>query len=131
MNLTSAFDDRIITAMEHPATTMLAHPTGRRLLERSGYPVDVDAVLEAAAQLGVVIELNAQPQRLDLDWRSLRKAGELGVYVAIGSNAHKIADLDHLPTAIGIARKAWLEASQVLNTWETSAVQQLFHQRSL
>jgi DNA polymerase (family 10) len=132
MNMDEAtMTKRIITAMEHPATTMLAHPTGRRLLERSGYPVDVDAVLEAAAQLGVVIELNAQPQRLDLDWRSLRKAGELGVYVAIGSNAHKIADLDHLPTAIGIARKAWLEASQVLNTWETSAVQQLFHQRSL
>ncbi len=121
---------RIIKAMEHPATTILAHPTGRRLLERSGYPVDVDAILEAAAELGVVIELNAQPRRLDLDWRSLRKARDLGALVSIGANAHSVTDLDHLPRVLGIARKAWLEAPQVLNTWEATACQELFRRRT-
>ncbi len=131
MNLDeSAMTQRIISAMEHRATTILAHPTGRRLLERSGYPVDIDAVLAAAADLDVVIELNAQPKRLDLDWRSLRKARDLGVLVSIGANAHKIDDLDHITAGIGIARKGWLEASQVINTWEASAVEELFSSRT-
>lgn len=125
----AAMTKRIITAMEHPATTILAHPTGRLLLERPGYDVDIDAILTAARDLGVVIELNGHPRRLDLDWRALRKARDLGVLVTINTNAHNLADLDQLALGIGIARKAWLEADQVINTWTVDALEDLFRGR--
>ncbi|MBT3344472.1 MAG: DNA polymerase/3'-5' exonuclease PolX [Gemmatimonadetes bacterium] len=120
---------RIIAAMEHDATTILAHPTGRLLLERQAAHVDIDAVLTAALDLGVVIELNALPRRLDLDWRSLRKAQEMGVLVSINTNAHSLSDLDQVALGVGIARKAWLSADQVINTWTVAALEELFQRR--
>ena len=106
---------RIITALENPRLTILGHPTGRLLLARDPYPVDVDAVIEKAADTGVAIELNADPRRLDLDWRFLRRAKSLGVTIEIGPDAHSVAGLDNVAIGVGVARKGWLEADDILN----------------
>ena len=107
---------RVVRALEHPATTILAHPTGRVLLERDGFPLDLEEILAAAAAHGVAVELNTQPSRLDLDWRWLRRARDLGVRIAVNTDAHRIAHLDHLELGVGIARKGWLTAGDVINT---------------
>jgi DNA polymerase (family X) len=118
--------ERILRAVRNPYLTMLGHPTGRRLLTRSGYPLDVRAVLEAAAQAGVVVEVNANPHRLDLDWRHLRYALEVGVLIAINPDAHSVDSLDDVHYGINIARKGGLSASQVLNTWPLEEVEEHF-----
>ena len=106
---------RITRALEHPRLTILGHPTGRLLLARDPYAVDVDAVIEKAAETGVAIELNADPRRLDLDWRFLRRAKALGVTIEIGPDAHSVAGLDNVAIGVGIARKGWLAADDILN----------------
>jgi DNA polymerase (family 10) len=106
---------RILKALDDPRLTILGHPTGRLLLSRDPYPVDIEAVLEKAAEGGIAIELNADPKRLDLDWRHLRRARELGIPVEIGPDAHSIRGLDCVELGVGIARKAWLEAGDILN----------------
>jgi len=85
-------------------------------LSREPYALDVRAVLEKAANVGVSVELNADPHRLDLDWRYCRQAKELGVTIEIGPDAHSVAGLDNVHFGIGLARKAWLEAGEILNT---------------
>jgi DNA polymerase (family 10) len=110
-----AMTTRIVTALENPHLTVLGHPTGRLLLAREAYAVDVEAIIEKAAETGAAIELNADPRRLDLDWRYLRQAKERGVTVEIGPDAHSIAGLDNVVVGVGIARKAWLEADDILN----------------
>ena len=107
--------DRVLRALDDPRLTILAHPTGRLLLSREPYAVDLDAVLEKAAALGVAVELNADPRRLDLDWRHLRTAKGLGATVAIGPDAHSTRGLDNMEVGVGIARKGWLERRDVLN----------------
>ncbi len=111
-----AMTKRVLTALDDPRLTILAHPTGRLLLSREPYAIDVEAVLEKAVQVGVAVELNADPHRLDLDWRYCRQAKELGVTIAIGPDAHSTAGLDNVHFGIGMARKAWLEAGDILNT---------------
>ncbi len=111
-----AMTERVLTALDDPRLTILAHPTGRLLLSREPYDIDVDAVLERAREVGAAVELNADPHRLDLDWRHLRRAKALRVAVAIGPDAHSVAGLDYMETGVGIARKAWLETTDVLNT---------------
>jgi DNA polymerase (family 10) len=111
----TAMTDRVLRALDDPRLTILAHPTGRLLLSREPYAVDVDAVLEKAAALGVAVELNADPRRLDLDWRHLRAAKRLGATVAIGPDAHSTRGLDNMEVGVGIARKGWLERGDVLN----------------
>jgi DNA polymerase (family 10) len=106
---------RIVTALENPRLTILGHPTGRLLLARDPYAVDVDAVIEKAAETGVAIEMNADPRRLDLDWRYLRRAKALGVAIEIGPDAHSVAGLDNVAIGVGIARKGWLAADDILN----------------
>jgi len=113
---------RIIRAIEHPCTTMLGHPTGRLLLKREGYLVNVAKVIDAAVANHVSIELNAHPQRLDLDWRHWRRAAERGLRCVINPDAHDTAGLDHLRAGINAARKGWLTAEQVLNTRGLAAV---------
>jgi DNA polymerase (family 10) len=105
-----AMTARILTALENPRLTILGHPTGRLLLAREPYAVDVDAIIEKAADTGAAIELNADPRRLDLDWRFLLRARERGVTIEIGPDAHSIGGLDNVGIGVGIARKAWLEA---------------------
>jgi len=115
MNATQ-MTDRVLKAMEDPHVTIIGHPTGRLLLTREAYAIDIARVLERAAQLGVAVELNADPHRLDLDWRSCRAAREAGVQVELGPDAHSIAGLDHVGLGVSMARKGWLGASDVLNT---------------
>jgi DNA polymerase (family 10) len=107
---------RIIRAISNPYVTFLAHPTGRLLLTREGYQVDFPALIDAAAATGTMIELNANPRRLDMDWRWWPRAREKGVRCAINPDAHTAASIQNLYYGIGIARKGWLTRSDVVNT---------------
>jgi DNA polymerase (family 10) len=108
--------ERILRALDDPHLTILGHPTGRLLLSRDPYPLDLEAVFAKARAVGAAVELNADPKRLDLDWRLLRRARDLGVTVAIGPDAHSTTSLDNVRNGVGLARKAWLAAADVLNT---------------
>ena len=114
---------RIVRALEHPRTTMLGHLTGRLLLRREGYAVDVGRVIDAAVANGVVIELNANPWRLDLDWRHWRRASERGLLCAINPDAHDTAGLEHFRAGVNAARKGWLVPEQVITTWSLSQIE--------
>ena len=114
--------DRVLRALDDPHVTVLGHPTGRLLLTRESYAMNVEAVLRKAAAVGVAVELNADPHRLDLDWRWLRVARDLGATVEVGPDAHSVEGLDHMEIGMGIARKGWLRASDVLNTRDVEGV---------
>ncbi|MBI5691470.1 MAG: DNA polymerase/3'-5' exonuclease PolX [Verrucomicrobia bacterium] len=114
--------DRILRAVEHPCTTMLGHATGRLLLRREGYRVDLARVIDAAIAHRVVIELNANPWRLDLDWRLWRRAAERGLICAINPDAHDVEGLQHVRAGVNAARKGWLTPAQVLTTWPRDRV---------
>ncbi|HLW36058.1 MAG TPA: DNA polymerase/3'-5' exonuclease PolX [Chthoniobacterales bacterium] len=106
---------RVIRAVENPFVTILAHPTGRLLLKREPYSIDIPAVLEAAAATGTWVELNAAPKRLDLDWRWWPMAKEKGVKCVIDPDAHRTERLQDLWFGVGIARKGWLTKADVMN----------------
>ena len=112
----SVMTARVLKAMDDPRLTVVGHATGRLLLSRKGYEIDIDAVIDKAAELGVAIELNADPYRLDLDWRYCRQARDKGVKIAIGPDAHSEAALENVEMGVGLARKAWCTRSDVLNT---------------
>ena len=107
---------RLIKAMSSPYVTMLGHMTGRLLLSRDAYALDIPAVIEAAADTGTIIELNASPRRLDMDWRWWPLAREKGVRCSINPDAHHVSHLQFLWNGIGAARKGWLTPSDVVNT---------------
>ena len=117
-----AMTARIVRAIEHPAATIVGHPTGRLLLRREGYSVDTEQIIAAAARCGVAIEINANPARLDLDWRHVKKARDHGVQIAVNTDAHSIAGLDHLGYGIGIARKGWLRTADIPNALGREAI---------
>jgi DNA polymerase (family 10) len=117
-----AMTARIVRAVRHPLVTMLGHPTGRLLLARDGYDVDLDAVIDAAAKSGTMIEINANPHRLDLDWVHARRASANGVMIVINPDAHSPNGLTDLDYGVGVARKAGLTAGQILNTQSLSNV---------
>ena len=106
---------RVIRALENPFVTMLAHPTGRLLLKRDPYQIDIPKILDAAARTGTWIELNAAPKRLDLDWRWWPLAKQKGVKCVINPDAHRTERLQDLWFGIGIARKGWLTKMDVMN----------------
>jgi DNA polymerase (family 10) len=108
--------ERILRAMDHPAFTVLAHPTGRLLGQREPYPLDLERVVAGAAERGRWIELNAQPRRADLPEEWGRAAKEAGVLVALGTDAHAVDQLDLMRFGVGLARRRWLEAADVVNT---------------
>jgi DNA polymerase (family 10) len=110
-----AMTDRVLKAMDDPRLTVLGHPTGRLLLSRDAYAVDVDAIIDKAAETGTVLELNCDPHRMDLDWRYCRIAKERGVRIEIGPDAHSEIELDNIESGVGMARKAWLTRADVLN----------------
>jgi DNA polymerase (family 10) len=107
---------RIVRAVSHPRVTMLGHATGRLLLRRDGYHVDLDAVLHAAAKHGTLIEINANPYRLDLDWVHCKRARQLGVQLVINPDAHSTGDYDFVRFGVDVARRGWLGKDDVFNT---------------
>jgi DNA polymerase (family 10) len=107
---------RIVKALSHPRTTMLGHATGRLLLKREGYKVDLEAVLQAAAKYKKLVEINAHPMRLDIDWIHCKRAKALGVKIVINPDAHSTGDLAYLRYGIDVARRGWLEKDDVFNT---------------
>ena len=107
--------DRVCRAMDSPFLTIVGHPTGRLLLSRDAYPIDLSRVLAKASESGVAIEINADPHRLDLDWRMLAEARQRGVMISIGADAHNIAGLANVEFGVGIARKGGLGPDHILN----------------
>ena len=114
--------ERILRAMSDPRLTILGHPTGRLILTREPFPVDLDAVIEKAVESGVALELNCDPHRLDLDWRWVQVARKRGATIEVGPDAHGPDGFGYLDFGIYIARKGWLEARDVLNTREADDV---------
>jgi DNA polymerase (family X) len=113
---------RLVMAASNPRVTMLGHPTGRLLLARDGYAVDFDAVIDAAAAAGVMIEINANPHRLDLDSTHCRRARQKGVTIVINPDAHSVGGLDDLIYGVSVARRAWLTKGDVWNTGALSVM---------
>jgi DNA polymerase (family 10) len=107
---------RLVKAAANPRVTMVGHPTGRLLLARDGYDVDLDAVIDAAAGAGTLIEINANPHRLDLDSAHCRRARAKGVAIVINPDAHSVGGLDDLEYGVSVARRGWLTKADVLNT---------------
>jgi len=108
--------ERILKAMQNPCFSILAHPSGRLIEERAPYDVDMLAVVRKAKRLGVALELNAHPDRLDLTDAHCRMAKDEGVLVAVNSDAHGVDGFDVLRFGVGQARRGWLEKEDVLNT---------------
>lgn len=113
---------RLLKAIRNPHVDIIGHPTGRMLPNREGADLDMDAVLQAAAQAGICLEINAHPSRLDLDDVYARRAIELGIPLAINTDAHSASDLDLLSFGVSTARRGWVEARHVLNTWQPEAL---------
>ena len=120
---------RIVTAVSNPFTTILGHPTGRLLLTRDGYPLNLIAVFEACAKHNVYIEINSWPNRLDLDWRHLRTAKDIGVKFVINPDAHNIREIEFVRYGVGIARKGWLTKDDILNTQNIAQVRKTLDAR--
>ena len=117
---------RVLRALENPFITFLGHPTGRLLLIREGYAIDLEDVIAAAAERGVGIEINCDPHRMEMDWRHWREAREKGILTALNPDAHSVRELDNVRLGTTIARKGWLEAKDVVNTWELDEVRAHF-----
>lgn len=121
--------ERVLRAIRHPRCTMLGHPTGRLLLQRDGFPIDVERVLVEAAQRGVMIEINANPHRLDLDWVQCKRAKALGVTMVINPDAHSTAGLRDTRFGVLTARRGWLEKKDVFNASEPATIDARLAQR--
>ncbi|MNY20778.1 DNA polymerase/3'-5' exonuclease PolX [compost metagenome] len=117
---------RLIKAIENPYTTILGHPTGRLLLSRKGYPIDYAKVIDACAANNVVIEINANPLRLDLDWRWHRYALEKGVLLSVNPDAHRKEGFHDMHYGVLIGRKGGLTAKQCLNSFSLQDISQYF-----
>ena len=122
----NAQTERLLRAMDDRYCTIVAHPTGRLLGERPGYPIDLDRVMDGAKTRGCFLELNAHPARLDLDDIHCKQAKEMGLKVAISTDAHSTAGLNAMRFGIGQARRGWLEAEDVLNTRSWPTLKKLF-----
>jgi len=119
-------EERILKAMKNPYTTILGHPTGRLLLSRDGYQVDMMRIIDCAAQNHVILELNASPYRLDIDWRYLKYAKDKGVMISINPDAHAVAGLEEVFFGVNIARKGWQESKDILNTRDVNDIKEIF-----
>jgi DNA polymerase (family 10) len=107
---------RVLNAVQNPFVDVIGHPTGRILGQREGSALNLDALIEAAAKTGTALEVNSIPNRLDLDDVHARRALDLGVKIAINSDAHHPGGLDNLPYGLATARRGWATAPGVLNT---------------
>jgi len=122
---------RLIKAIENPYTTFLGHPTGRKLLVRRGYPVDHRKIIDACAANGVIIEINANPNRLDIDWTWISYCLEKGVMLSVNPDAHHTAELEYLKYGLNVARKGGLPAASCFNCLDGAQVSDYFAQRKL
>ena len=117
--------ERVLRAMDNPYFHIFGHPTGRLIGEREPYRIDMERILRGALERGCYMEVNAQPDRLDLSDVHCRLAKEIGVKVAIATDAHRRSDLDKMRFGIGQARRGWLEADDVLNTRSIGALRKM------
>jgi len=120
---------RVIKALRNPYTTILAHPTGRLLLAREPYAIDMIRIIDEASRSGVAIELNAHPYRLDIDWRLCKYAKEKGVKISINPDAHEEAGLKDIYYGVGIGRKGWLEPADILNAMDVGEMKAFLERR--
>ncbi|HLF15269.1 MAG TPA: PHP domain-containing protein, partial [Bacteroidota bacterium] len=120
---------RIIGALKNRHVTMLGHPTGRLLLEREGYPLNLREVIDAASDHGKMIEINANPHRLDLDWTFCRYAHQKGVMIAINPDAHSTGGLGDVRFGVHVARRGWLGPGDILNTRPLPGVVRLLRKK--
>lgn len=111
--------ERLINTIRNPHVDIIGHPTGRLIPDREGADLDMDAVLAAAAESGVALEINASPYRLDLEDIYARRAKEMGIPISINTDSHSEEDMDVRFYGVAIARRAWLTADDVINTWST------------
>ena len=107
---------RMVAAVEHPLVDCLGHPSGRMLLRREGYDFDIEAVVEAAAKAGTMIEINGNPNRRDLSEQNARLAADAGVKICLNTDAHRISTLANMRYGVANARRAWLTKAEVANT---------------
>ena len=120
---------RLLKAIENPYTTILGHPTGRLLLKRQGYPIDHQKVIDACAKYGVIIEINANPWRLDLDWRWVHYALEKGVTLSINPDAHELEGFEDMKYGVYVGRKGGLTKDMTFNTWDLDKVESYLEDR--
>jgi DNA polymerase (family X) len=121
---------RIINAIRNPHVDVIGHPTGRIIPDREGADLDMEAVLKAAAKHNVAMEINAHPSRLDLDDIYARRAIELGVLLSINTDAHSAEDMDLVHFGVSTARRGWVEAEHVINTWSTERLRKWLKSRN-
>lgn len=121
--------ERILRALDDPHVTFLGHLTGRKLLSREGYSIDYDAIFERAGERGVMIEINGNPNRLDIDWRYIRRAADRGVVFSIHPDAHSIAEYNAVVTGTWVARKGGLSPKQIFNTRGVDEVAEFLAER--
>jgi DNA polymerase (family 10) len=120
---------RLLKAIENPYTTILGHPTGRLLLSREGYPLDFEKILHSCAEHGVVVELNAHPYRLDLDWRWIDYAVSLGLQISINPDAHSTEGYADMYYGVCVARKGGLTPTNTFNTKNLTEITEWFKKR--
>jgi DNA polymerase (family 10) len=120
---------RMLRAISNPYVNIIGHPTGRILLSREGYTLDMEAVIDAAIEHGVCIEINAHPSRFDMDWRLVKRARDRGMRIPVDTDAHSVAGFDVMRYGIGIARKGWLSANDVLNALSGEDLVQFFREQ--
>jgi DNA polymerase (family 10) len=120
---------RLIKAIENPYTTILGHPTGRLLLQRTGYELDFEKIIDACAQNNVCIEINSNPWRLDLDWQWARVAADKGVLMALNPDAHEIDGIHDMQYGLKVAQKVGLYPEQLLNCWDLENVEKYFNSK--
>jgi len=120
---------RLIKAIEHPLTRILGHPTGRLLLSRKGYPIDHQKIIDACAANQVVLEINAHPRRLDLDWKWINKALDKGVLLSINPDAHAIQGLEDVRNGVLAAQKSQLTAAQNLSSFSRTQFDHWLHSK--
>jgi DNA polymerase (family 10) len=121
--------ERIIRAMDNPYFTILAHPTGRLINERAPYDIDLERIMEAARERGCYLEVNAHPDRLDLADKNCKMAREMGVKLAISTDAHRITDLDYMRFGVNQGRRGWLEPEDVMNTRSLKELKRLLSRK--
>lgn len=121
--------ERLKTALMNPHVDLIAHPTGRKIGRRDGYPVDMDLLIELAKETNTALELNANPNRLDLAAEHLRKAQEAGVKIIINTDAHRMETLKHMEIGVSAAKKGWIKKSTVLNTLDKQELLNFLHNR--